>query len=80
MITMLDEKFRLTEVMGYSIEAQKQRTELNSLLRRDSSMLTPGLWQSGQGLSANASGLTVWQATHSQSIIENYVLLLDDKE
>jgi hypothetical protein len=71
MITMLDEKFRLTEVMGYSIEAQKQRTELNSLLRRDSSMLTPSLWaEVGRAYQQMLPGLTVWQATHSQSIIE----------
>jgi hypothetical protein len=71
MITMLDEKFRLTEVMGYAMEAQKQRTELNSLLRRDSSMLTPSLWaEVDRAYQQMLPGLTVWQATYSRSIIE----------
>jgi hypothetical protein len=71
MITMLDEKFRLTEVMGYTMEAQKQRTELNSLLRRDSSMLTPSLWaEVDRAYQQMLPGLTVWRATHSRAIIE----------
>jgi hypothetical protein len=71
MITMLDEKFRLTEVMGYTIEAQKQRTQLNNLLRRDSSLLTPSLWaEVDRNYQQMLPGLTVWRATHSQSIIE----------
>jgi hypothetical protein len=71
MITMLDEKFELTEVMGYTIEAQKQRTQLNDLLRRDSSMLTPSLWaEVDRAYQQMLPGLTVWRATHSQSIIK----------
>jgi len=35
MITMLDEKFNLTEKMGYTMEADKQRTALNGLLRQE---------------------------------------------
>jgi hypothetical protein len=71
MITMLDEKFQLTQVMGYSMEANKQRSELNSLLRKDSAMLTPTLWaEVNRAYQQMLPGLTVWQASHALSILE----------
>lgn len=70
MITMLEEKFQLTEVMGYSIEANKQRDALRSLLRRDAGMLTPSLWaEVHAAYQQMLPGLTVWQASHARSII-----------
>jgi len=70
MITMLDEKFTLTEVMGYTMEADKQRAQLNNLLRKDSAMLTPSLWaEVDRAYQHLLPGLTVWQASHARSII-----------
>ena len=64
MITMLDEKFRLTEVMGYTIEADKQRAQLNNLIRQDHAMLTPSLWaEVDKAYQQMLPGLTVWQAS-----------------
>jgi len=69
-ITMLDEKFNLTEKMGYTMEADKQRTALNSLLRQDRAMLTPSLWSEvNQEYQRILPGLTVWQASHARSMI-----------
>ena len=71
MITMLDEKFRLTEVMGYTIEADKQRAQLNNLIRQDHAMLTPSLWaEVDKAYQQMLPGLTVWQASHARTIIE----------
>lgn len=69
-ITMLDEKFKLTEVMGYQMESDKRRKELFNLLRKDSAMLTPNLWADvNSGFQQVLPGLTVWQASHAQAIL-----------
>ncbi len=69
-ITMLDEKFRLTEVMGYQMEAQKRRTEMFSLLRKDHAMLTASLWtEVNAAFQRVLPGLTVWQASHAESLL-----------
>ncbi len=70
MIVMLEEKFQTTSVLGYEMEADKQRQELRNLLRRDHSLLTPTVWRAVQ-LQFNRilPGLTVWQASHTQSLI-----------
>jgi len=70
MITMLDDKFETTQVMGYTMESDKQRDQLNTLLRRDAAMLTPSLWNEvNTAYQHMLPGLTVWQASHARSII-----------
>jgi hypothetical protein len=70
MITELDEQFRLKEVLGYKMEADKQRAELYSLLRHDHAMLSPSLWNDvNEAYRQILPGLTMWQASHAQSII-----------
>lgn len=69
-ITKLDEQFRTTEIMGYSIEAQKQRQKLNDLVTSNRTLLTQDVWQRVREFYVQAlPNLTVRQATHAQEIL-----------
>jgi hypothetical protein len=66
-ITKLDEQFRQTEVMGYSMEAQKQRITYANLIR---SYRAPDVWIQVQARFQQVlPGLTVWEANHAQAIL-----------
>jgi hypothetical protein len=63
LITMLDEKFQLTEVIGYSMEATKHKTALFVLLRSKRSLIDRSVWQSvEEHYQQILPGLTLWQA------------------
>jgi hypothetical protein len=69
-ITKLDEQFKQTEVMGYSMEASKQRTKLANLLRSDRLLLDRSVWDEvDASFQRILPGLTVWEANHAQSIL-----------
>jgi hypothetical protein len=69
-ITMLEERFELTEVIGYQMQAEQQKEALFSLLRRDHAMLTPGLWQEvDAAYQRDLPGLTLWRASYARKIL-----------
>jgi hypothetical protein len=66
-ITKLDEQFRQTEVMGYSMEAQKQRVRFTTLIRM---YRAPDVWAQVQArFQQILPGLTVWEANHAEVIL-----------
>jgi hypothetical protein len=70
MITMLDEKFQQTEVIGYRMEAGKQRTELFNLVHTNRALLNHAEWEKvNQQFEQILPGLTVWRASHAEAII-----------
>lgn len=70
LITMLDEKFQLTEVIGYKMEASKQRTELLNLVHTNRALLNSAEWgKVNQQFEQILPGLTVWRASHTQAIL-----------
>jgi hypothetical protein len=72
MVVMLEEKFLRTSVLGYEMEAKKQRAELHSLLVRDRRLLTPQVWKAVQSQFEQVMpGLTVNQASAMQGLLSN---------
>ena len=72
LVVMLEEKFQRTSIMGYQMEASKQRQQLRSLLQRDRSLLTPQVWRAVQSeFERLMPGLTVYQASATQSLLAN---------
>jgi hypothetical protein len=70
MITMLEEKFQLTQVIGYRMEANKQRASLSNLVRTNRTLLDSAVWNEvNQRFQQILPGLTLWQADRAQSIL-----------
>ena len=70
MITMLEEKFQLTQVIGYSMEASKQKTNLSNLVRTNRPLLDHAVWNEvDQAFQRVLPGLTLWQANRAESIL-----------
>lgn len=70
MITMLEEKFQLTQVIGYRMEANKQRASLSNLVRTNRALLDHAVWNEiNQTFQQMLPGLTLWQADRAQSIL-----------
>ena len=68
-ITKLDEEFRQTEVIGLSMEAQKQRARLALLAR---TYRSPDIWGEVQTrFQTILPGLTVWEANHIETMLES---------
>jgi len=71
-VVMLEEKFQRTSIMGYQMEANKQRQALHALLQRDRNLLTPQVWKAVQSeFERLMPGLTVYQASATQSLLAN---------
>ena len=71
-VIMLEEKFQRTSIMGYQMEANKQRQELRSLLQRDRKLLTPQVWKAVQSqFERLMPGLTVYQASATETFLSN---------
>jgi hypothetical protein len=71
-VVMLDEKFERTSIMGYQMEASKQRQELRGLIQRDRKLLTPQVWSAVQSeFQRLIPGLTVYQASATKSLLSN---------
>jgi hypothetical protein len=69
-VVMLEEKFERTSIMGYQMEASKQRQELRGLIQRDRRLLTPQVWNAVQSeFQRLMPGLTVYQAGATQSYL-----------
>jgi hypothetical protein len=72
LVVMLEEKFQRTSVMGYQMEADKQRQELRGLIRRDRKLLTSQVWKAVDSeFNQLMPGLTVYQASAMRSLLSN---------
>jgi hypothetical protein len=71
-VVMLEEKFQRTSIMGYQMEATKQRQALRSLIQRERNLLTPQVWKAVHSeFERVMPGLTVYQASATQSLLAN---------
>jgi hypothetical protein len=69
-VTKLDEQFNRTQIMGYSMEAQKQRTQLRTLINENRAALSSGMWSNVRArFQQIIPGLTVWEASHAQTLL-----------
>jgi hypothetical protein len=69
-VTKLDEQFNRTQIMGYSMEAQKQRTQLRTLINENRAALSSGMWSNVRArFQQILPGLTVWEASHAQALL-----------
>jgi hypothetical protein len=69
-ITLLKDKFEATQVMGYSMEADKQLASLRALIRANRSSLGRAAWQAVDGdFGRVLPGLTVRQARYARSLL-----------
>lgn len=67
LITKLDEQFQQTQIMGYSIEAEKQRQKFASLVR---TYRSTAVWTEVQArFQQILPGLTVWEAGQMERLI-----------
>lgn len=66
-VAMLGEKFMQTSIMGYDMEAEKQRKELRGLIQRNRSLVDPHLWKVVQiELDRVKPGLTINQLADTE--------------
>jgi hypothetical protein len=71
-VVMLEEKFQQTSIMGYQMEANKQRTQLHNLMEQDRKLLTPQVWKAVQSeFERLMPGLTVYQASSTQALLSS---------
>ena len=69
-VTKLDEQFNRTQIMGDSMEAQKQRTQLRMLINENRAALSSGMWSNVRiRFQQILPGLTVWEASHAQTLL-----------
>lgn len=69
-VALLKDKFETTQIVGYSMEADKQSTSLRALIHNNRSSLDRAAWQAVDGdFNRVLPGLTVRQARYARSLL-----------